>query len=102
MGPSPLPGLWRHSYVGVVRRRPVLSFFLLAYALSWGWCVPLVIRGDTVRAGVGWPTGLPAFLGPVLAAVVLTGVVDGRAGLHDLWSRAIRWRVGWSWWLLVL
>ena len=85
-----------------MRRRPVLSYFALAYLLSWGWCLPLAIRGDTVRAGVGWPTDLPVFAGPVLAAVVVTGVVDGRAGLRDLWSRVTRWRVGWTWWLLVL
>jgi uncharacterized protein len=28
-------------------------------------------------------------------------MVDGRAGLGDLWSRVTRWRVGWRWWALV-
>lgn len=84
-----------------VGRRPVFSYFLLAYLLSWAWCVPLVIGGDTVRAGVGWPTNMPALMGPVLAAVIVTALVDGRAGLRDLWSRVTRWHVGWIWWLLV-
>lgn len=84
-----------------MKRRPVLSYFLLAYLLSWGWCVPLAVCGYKVRAGVGWPTDLPGFLGPVLAAMIVTGVVDGRSGLRNLWSRVTRWRVGWPLWLLV-
>ncbi|MBW8750383.1 MAG: CPBP family intramembrane metalloprotease [Propionibacteriales bacterium] len=84
-----------------VRRRPVLGFFALAYLLSWSWDVLLIARGDTVRAGVGWPTHLPALLGPAVAAVVVTAVVEGRAGLGDLARRMTRWRVGWGWWAIV-
>jgi membrane protease YdiL (CAAX protease family) len=85
----------------VVGRRPVLAYFLLAYALSWAWWVPLVMRGATVRAGVGWPTSVPGLLGPAVAAVIVTALVDGRAGLRDLGSRMARWRIGWTWWLVV-
>jgi membrane protease YdiL (CAAX protease family) len=35
--------------------------------------------------------------GPAVAAVVVTGFSEGRAGLGDLWSRIVRWRVGWVW-----
>jgi len=91
-------GGWTGS---VVRRRPVLSFFVLAYLLSWSWFVPLALRGDTVRAGVGWPTDLPALVGPALAAVIVTATVDGRPGLRDLGARVVRWRVGWRWWAMV-
>jgi membrane protease YdiL (CAAX protease family) len=27
----------------------------------------------------------------------VTGFSEGRAGLRDLWSRTVRWRVGWVW-----
>lgn len=85
----------------LVRRYPVLSYVVLAYALGWSWCVPLAMRGDVVRMGVGWPTHLPALAGPAMAAIVVTAMVDGRAGLRDLWTRVTRWRVGWRWWALV-
>ena len=85
----------------LVQRYPVLSYVVLAYALGWSWCVPLAMRGDVVRMGVGWPTHLPALVAPALAAIVVTAMVDGRPGLRDLWTRVTRWRVGWRWWALV-
>jgi len=85
-----------------VRRHPLPSFVVLAYALSWAWWIPMALRGDVVRTGVGWPTHLPGLAGPALAAVVVTALADGRTGLADLWSRMTRWRVGWGWWALVV
>lgn len=85
-----------------VRRHPVLSYVVLVYALSWAWWIPMALRGDVVRPGVGWPTHQPGLAGPAVAAVVVTALADGRAGLRDLGARLIRWRVGWRWWLLVL
>jgi uncharacterized protein len=35
--------------------------------------------------------------GPLLAAIAITAVVDGRRGMRELGSRVIRWRVGWHW-----
>jgi hypothetical protein len=78
-----------------VRSHPVLAYFLLTYALSWAWFVPLAVRGETVRAGVGWPTQLPGLAGPALAAVTLTALLEGRVGLRDLATRVIRWRIWW-------
>jgi membrane protease YdiL (CAAX protease family) len=85
----------------LARRQPVLSYVILAYALGWSWFVPMAVHGDVVRMGVGWPTHLPGLAGPALAAVAVTGLVDGRAGLRDLWVRVTRWRIGWRWWALV-
>jgi membrane protease YdiL (CAAX protease family) len=85
----------------LVLRHPVVSYVVLAYALGWSWYVPLAVHGDVVRMGVGWPTQLPGLAGPVLAAVAVTALVDGRPGLRDLWSRVTRWRVGWQWWAVV-
>jgi membrane protease YdiL (CAAX protease family) len=86
----------------LVRQHPVISYVVLGYALGWAWYVPLAVRGDIVRMGVGWPTHLPGLAAPALAAVVMTALVDGRTGLRDLWARVTRWRVGWRWWALVV
>lgn len=83
--------------VGSRRRASTVAFVVLAYAFSWGWWVPLAVQGTTVDRGQGWPTHLVALAGPALAAVVVTGAVDGGAGLRDLWSRIVRWRVPWTW-----
>lgn len=82
----------------VVRRRPVAAFIGLAYLLSWAWWLPQVVAGATVRVGTGWPTHLPGLAGPALAALILTAVLDGRAGVRALGRRCVRRRVGGWWW----
>jgi membrane protease YdiL (CAAX protease family) len=84
-----------------IRRSPLVSFVVLAYAVSWAWAFPFVAAGDVVKKGVGWPTHFPALLGPALAALVVTAVVC-RAGVRDLLARMARWRVPLRWWAATL
>jgi uncharacterized protein len=74
------------SVAAVVRRQPLLWFFVLAFAITWA------------------PVPLGSFLaaGPLLAAVIVTAVVDGRRGLRELGRRIILWRVGWQWYAAAL
>jgi membrane protease YdiL (CAAX protease family) len=71
----------------------IVAYVVLAYALSWAWWIPLAISGATIGAGQGWPTHLVGLGGPALAALIVTGVGDGRRGLRELGSRIVRWRV---------
>jgi uncharacterized protein len=66
---------------GLIRRYPLPAFFVLAFALTWA----------TI------PVGVFMAAGPLLAALVVTAVVDGRRGLRELGSRVLRWRVNWRW-----
>ena len=79
-------------------RKLIVLYFALAYGLSWAWLMPMAKAGGVVRAGVGWPTHLPALLGPLLAAVVVTARFDGRQGLSDLGRRMVLVRVPARWW----
>ena len=92
-----LPGLRRSALRGVIARHPLAAFVGLAYLVSWSWWIPFAVRGDTFRQGVGWPTQMLGLMGPLVAAVIVTGVADGREGLHRLWRSIIRWRIGWWW-----
>jgi uncharacterized protein len=77
----------------LVRGHPLVTFFVLAYALAWGFW-PL-------SAAVGFP--FPFFPGaPLLAALIVIAVTEGRAGLRRLGGRLVRWRVGWSWYAVAL
>ena len=77
----------------VVRRYPIITFFVLAYAISWvGW--PLY------AAGV-WPIPFLA-TGPLIAALIVIPISQGRAGLRELGSRMIRWRVRWYWYAVAI
>jgi len=72
--------------MSAVRQHPTITFFVLAYALSW-WALP-------------FGSFLP--LGPLVAALMVLAVTEGWAGLRDLGSRMIRWRVGWYWYAVAI
>lgn len=86
----------------VHRVPPVVWFFLLTYALSWGWLLPIAVSGGVVVAGRGWPTHFPALLGPLFAACAVTIWHDGRRGLVDLVRRMSRLRARARWWLFAV
>ena len=79
----------------------LLSFAVLAYGLSWAYWLPLVLTGQIVRLGSA-VSQFPALLGPMIAAFVVTAVVEGRAGVRDLAARMVRWRVPARWWLFAI
>ncbi|RSM50850.1 CPBP family intramembrane metalloprotease [Amycolatopsis balhimycina DSM 5908] len=75
------------------RRHRLTVFFGLAFAVSW-WAWPFYVAGIA-------PT--PFFAcGPVLAAIAVIAVADGRAGYRDLFARLTHWRVGWTWWAVAV
>ncbi|MCW2811830.1 MAG: hypothetical protein JWP61_2288 [Friedmanniella sp.] len=82
--------------------RPVACFLVGAYAISWGWTLPLMATGEVVKAGVGWPTIMPALAGPLLAAAAVTALAGGRVGLRDLLAGVTRWRMTLGWWVAAL
>src|SRR5215212_3715192 len=80
--------------MSLVRRYPLISFFVLAYALAW-WIWILYAIEITFLG--------PIFaLGPFLAAIIVTALTHGKAGLKALLSRLVRWRVGLRWYALAL
>src|SRR5690348_16558698 len=86
----------------IVQRHPVVTDFALAFGIAWGGILLVVT-----------PTGLPGraadisqlvplvFLamiaGPSIASLILTGLVNGKAGYRDLIARLTCWRVGIRW-----
>jgi membrane protease YdiL (CAAX protease family) len=82
----------------LVSRHPVEAYYALTLLFSWAVELPLV------AAQQGWiTTPIPfsihylASFGPTLAALVVTALISGRGGLAELWSRIVKWRVGWVW-----
>lgn len=71
-----------------IRRNPLLSFFLLTYGLSWSYWTPLALAGVHTAPGSS-TTHFPGLLGPLLAAFIVTGLVQGRAGVVALAKRLV-------------
>src|ERR687891_2690717 len=77
-----------HRLLSVVKRHPIVTFFVLTYAISWAF-LPL----EAVRF-------LPS--GPLIAALIVIPLTQGWAGLKELGSRLIRWRVRWYWYVVAI
>jgi membrane protease YdiL (CAAX protease family) len=71
-----------------VRKHPVVTFFVLAYGLSWAYWVPLAIAGVQVGPG-SRSTHFPGLLGPAFAAFIVTGTTDGKRGIVALARRLV-------------
>ena len=85
----------------LVKRRPLISYFVLAYGITWGGIfLFLASRGfqlSTITAQDVPLVFLPMILGPSVSSLLLTALLDGRGGVRDLWTRLTHWRVGWMW-----
>ena len=77
------------TLLNVMKRHPLVTFFTLAYGISWGTFFIL-----------GGPFLFP--FGPFLAALIMASVTGGLGGLKDLASRCLRWRVGLKWYAAAL
>ena len=90
-----------------IKTHPVLAYYAVVFAISWGG-VLLLIGGPASIPGAPeqidrliWFVVLTLELGPPIAALVLTGLVSGRAGYAELLRRLATWRVDARWYALV-
>jgi uncharacterized protein len=93
----------------LLTRHPLVSFFVLAYALTWlGWS-PWYLS----ESGVGllpydggelslYSNIVALVLGPTLSAFIVTGATEGREGVRRLLRRIVLWRVELQWYVFVL
>ena len=79
--------------MALVRSHPLISFFLLAYALSWWGPILYVFNHDLPPV---------ASFGPFLAALAVLAVTRGKSGVVSLLRSMVRWRVGLLWYAVAL
>ena len=95
---SEKPGLVSH-----LRRHPILYGFALMFACTW----PIDLWAAAASRGmvsVAIPPFLPILVGYgfVVAAITMTAILDGRAGVKALLRRFLVWRFGVLWYAVVL
>ncbi len=88
--------------MSLVRRHPLISFFVLTYALAWILWLPLVVLRDAIPAAPGLVLVLLGSAVPSLLGIVLTAIVLGRGALRTLLGRLLIWRVDPRWYLVVV
>src|SRR5215217_7518732 len=88
--------------MSLVKRHPLITFFVLAYALAWIIESPLVFLRDTVTDTQGLVLVMLASNVPSVLGIVLTAMVLGRGALRKLLGRLLIWRVNPLWYLVVI
>lgn len=94
---------------GLLTRQPLLSFFAIAYALTWLAWSPWHLSESGAgllpfgREGISaYLNTVALILGPTLSAFIMTGATEGRGGVRRLLRRIVLWRVDFRWHLFVL
>src|SRR5262245_21095926 len=89
------------ALIQTLKRRPIPTYFVLVYALSWACWIPLAIS----KTLASFPFLVLATLGismPSLVGILLTALDGGRSGLGELFGRLGRVRVPLIWYAVVL
>jgi membrane protease YdiL (CAAX protease family) len=94
-----------------MKRHPLIWFFVITFAITWGLGFGIVIFGDTLAEHFGefsydsvfWKIIFHvAVYAPAIAAFTVIGVVKGGAGIRSYIGRIFKWRVRLRWYLFVL
>lgn len=107
INPQAVPSKSFESVKAFIEKRAVLTYFVLVFILSWGTML-IVVGPDNFPLSweqfekVAALVYISTLLGPCLAGVLMTGLIDGRAGFRDLSSRLLKWRVGAIWYVVAL
>jgi len=95
------------TIVNMVKKSPVLTYFILTFIFTWGCMALAVYPGgfpitDETFETAGALVYVAMLVGPSGASLLLTGFLDGRAGFSELFSRLFRWRVEIRWYAVAL
>jgi uncharacterized protein len=88
--------------MSLVKRHPLITFFVLAYALTWIIESPLVFLRDSITDAQGQILYILSANVVSVVAIVLTAIVFGRGALRKLLGRLLIWRVNPFWYLVVV
>src|SRR5437667_6473502 len=94
-------------------RRPLVAYFVLAYALAWLLWLPFVLsQGGGIgviplatpadASGLAYLLVLVGALGPALAGIIMSALSQGWTGVQSLLRRLVLVKVGIRWYLVAL
>jgi uncharacterized protein len=84
--------------------KKLIIYFVLAYLISWIIWLPLILP----KYGIDILPVVPKYhhylgsFGPMIAAIIVKYIYEGRQGVKDLLKRLVQWKVNWVWYVVVL
>jgi uncharacterized protein len=90
-----------------MRRHPLLAYFALTFGLTWGLGACFALFPDQLttvfgKMSVANPLFILAVYAPGISAIIVSGRIDGPAGVRRLLGGLLRWRIGVRWYLAIL
>lgn len=107
-----------------IQRYPLFSFFVLAFVITWSLQLAGLFLASNQGMSISNEDNFLHFLdlvngklsserflayglfslgaGPLLSAILITSIVEGKPGLKSLWQRSIHWKVDPKWYLIIL
>lgn len=85
-----------------MQHHPLFSYFFLAYAFSWIVFIPYVLAEWGYLKGNYTLFYILHVFGPAIAAIVMTSITTGKAGLRELRQRIRQVRASSKWYLFIL
>lgn len=89
-----------NGVAGFIRRNPLLSMYVLMFTVAWSVMIPQALYSQGLISAP-----LPEFIEiltgwvPGLAAILVSAVIAGRAGVRGLLGRFLIWRLNPLWYL---
>ena len=81
-----------------VKKHPIITYCILAYAMSWIIVAPLVASAQGfIDVSVPFALHYLNDYAPLSAAIITTAIANGTDGLRELFQRMIKWRAGLGW-----
>ena len=99
------------SFKRLIASHPLTAYFVLAFGLMWLFALPLALSRNQGSGLLPYDLSdtfgnvlflLTTFSGPTVAALIVTGITEGRTGVGRLLKRCIQWRVRLQWYLVAL
>ena len=86
-----------------VQKRPLIAFFLLVFGLTWPFMIVDALGSHAIlpfRLSIPWMIVMGYM--PTLAAVIVTGLTQGRGGIRALFGKLLIARVGLHWYIFAI
>jgi len=96
-----IPATRRNGLKRYIKRNPLLSMYLIMFVVAWSIMIPQALYSqgmlsqplpEILEIMTGWA--------PAIAAILVSAVLAGRAGISELMRRFLIWRVGIQWYLI--
>lgn len=83
------------NHISWQKRHSLILYCVLTYAISWSFMIPVAL---SARGWISWQVPYAfyyfASFGPISAALIITGITEGREGIHAILGRLLKWKVG--------